>query len=145
AAAYGGAAVSATAATSATSAVAAGQEATAIGWALAGHATPWQVAVVVDGRQTVGSRIFFARSDVRATLHEESPAGWRIPLGTAGLTPGEHHVVVLAWASKNGEEHYLAERKLTVRTASVAGDEDLDDGFRTAAARIRAHQQGPGY
>jgi hypothetical protein len=124
----------------ATSAVTAGQEVVAAGWALAGHATPWQVAVLIDGRQTVASRTFFDRTDVRGTLHEASPAGWRIPLGTAGLALGEHKLAALAWASENGEPYYLAERQLTVRK-----DDDLDDGFRTAAARLRAHQQGPGY
>ena len=127
----------------ATSEVTAGQEVVAFGWALAGHATPWQVAVVIDGGQTVASRTFFDRPDVRETLHEASPAGWRIPLGTAGLAPGEHRLTAFAWASENGERYYLAERKLTVR--EPADDEDLDDGFRTAAARLRAHQQGPGY
>lgn len=122
----------------ATSAVTAGQEVVASGWALAGHATPRQVAVILDGGQTVASRTFFDRPDVRGTLHEASPAGWRIPLGTAGLAPGEHKLAAFAWASENGERYYLAERKLTVR-------EDLDEAFRTAAARLRAHQQGPGY
>jgi hypothetical protein len=131
----------------ATSAVTAGQEVVATGWALAGHATPWQVAVAIDGRQPVGSRTFLERTDIRGTLHEASPAGWRIPLGTAGLAPGEHRLSALAWASERGDVYYLAERKLTVRRASAAGaaDEDLDDAFRTAVARLRAHQQGPGY
>ncbi|HEX5717736.1 MAG TPA: hypothetical protein VF179_16375 [Thermoanaerobaculia bacterium] len=125
------------------SAVTAGQEVTAAGWALAGHATPWQVAVVIDGRQTVTSRTFFDRADVRTTLNEASPAGWRIPLDTAGLAPGEHRLTAFAWASENGERHYLGERKLTVR--EPAADEDLEEGFRTAAARLRERQQGPGY
>lgn len=130
----------------ATSAVTAGQEVVAIGWALAGHATPWQVAVAIDGRPAVGSRTFLDRTDIRDTLHEASPAGWRIPLGTAGLAPGEHKLAALAWASERGDVYYLGERKLTLRRAPAAGsDEDLDDGFRTAAARLRAHQQGPGY
>ncbi|HEV7518193.1 MAG TPA: hypothetical protein VGR07_17990, partial [Thermoanaerobaculia bacterium] len=129
----------------ATSAVTAGQEVVAAGWALAGHRTPWQVAVAIDGRQAGTSRTFFDRPDVRATLSEASPAGWRIPLGMAGLAPGEHKLAALAWASENGERYYLAERKLTVRRAPAAGGEDLDDSFRTAAARLRAHQQGPGY
>ncbi|HVR96191.1 MAG TPA: hypothetical protein VMW27_06235 [Thermoanaerobaculia bacterium] len=124
-----------------TSEVIAGEEVDAVGWALAGQATPWQVAVVIDGRQTVTSRTFFDRPDVRGTLHEASPAGWRIPLGPASLAPGEHRLTALAWASEKGEGHYLGERKLTV----LAVDEDLDDAFKTAAARIRAHQQGPGY
>jgi len=126
----------------AASSVTAGQEVVASGWALAGHATPRQVAVVIDGRRTAASQTFFDRPDVRGALREASPAGWRIPLSTAGLAPGEHHLALLAWASDNGQAYYLAERKLTVRTAPAA---DLDDGFRTAAARLRAHQQGPGY
>ena len=128
-----------------TSAVTAGQEVVAAGWALAGDATPWQVAVIIDGGQTVVSHTFFDRPDVRGTVHVASPAGWRIPLGTAGLAPGEHKLDAFAWGSENGEGYYLAERKLTVRTAPPAGDEDLNGGFRTAAARLRAHQQGPGY
>ncbi|HWM91670.1 MAG TPA: hypothetical protein VN493_12960 [Thermoanaerobaculia bacterium] len=127
----------------ATSEVTAGQEVVAFGWALAGHATPWQVAVVVDGGQTFAARTFYDRPDVRSTLSEASPAGWTIPLGTAGLAPGEHRLTAFAWTFENGERYYLAERKLTVR--EPAAGEDLDDGFRTAAARIRKHQQGPGY
>jgi hypothetical protein len=126
----------------ATSAVTAGQEVVAAGWALAGHATPWQVAVIIDGRRTVATHTFFDRPDVRGTLHEASPAGWRIPLSTAGLAPGEHKLDAFSWVSKKGEGTYLGERKLTVRRAA---DEDLDDAFRTAVARLRAHQQGPGY
>ncbi|HEX4964040.1 MAG TPA: hypothetical protein VF173_24655 [Thermoanaerobaculia bacterium] len=132
----------------ATSAITAGQEVVATGWALAGDATPQQVAVIIDGGQPVASRTFFDRPDVRGSLHEASPAGWRIPLGTAGLAPGEHHLTAFAWAYENGEGYYLAERKLTVRAAGEAEgalSEDLDDAFRTAAARLRAHQQGPGY
>ncbi len=126
------------------SAVTAGQKVVATGWALAGHATPWQVAVIIDSRQPVASRVFFDRPDVRGALREASPAGWRIPLDTAGLAPGEHDLTAFAWASEKGEGAYLEKRKLTVRTAPAAG-KDLDEGFRTAAARLRAHQQGPGY
>jgi len=132
----------------ATSAVTAGQEVVAGGWALAGDATPWQVAVIIDGGQAAASRAFFDRPDVRGALHEASPAGWRIPLATAGLTPGEHKLAAFAWASEKGEGYYLAERKLTVRTALAAegaAGVDLDAAFRTAAERLRAHQQGPGY
>jgi hypothetical protein len=120
-----------------------GQEVVAIGWALAGHASPWQVAVAVDGREMVASDIFFKRPDVRASLNEASPAGWRIPLDTAGLAPGEHQLAAFSWASEHGERSYLGKRQLTVRAADA--DLDLDLGFRTAAARIRAHQQEPGY
>ncbi len=131
----------------AVSSVTAGQEVVATGWALAGHATPWQVAVAIDGRQPVGSRAFVERTDIRDTLHEASPAGWRIPLGTAGLAPGEHRLSALAWVSERGDVYYLAERKLTVLRAPAPGaaTEDLGDAIRTAAARLRSHQQGPGY
>ncbi len=148
----------------ATSAVTAGQEIVAVGWALAGHATPTQVAVSFDGGQLVASRAFFERPDVRATLSEANPAGWRIPLGTSGLAPGEHHLTAFAWAAESGEGYYLGERKLAVRTASLAGGmappapsgreegkatpaeaEDLDHLAKAAAARVRDHQQEPGY
>jgi hypothetical protein len=131
----------------ATTAVTAGQEVVAAGWALAGHATPWQVAVAIDGRQPVASHTFLERTDLRGTLHEASPAGWRILLGTAGLASGEHKLDAFAWASESGDVYYLAERKLTVRRAPAAGaiTEDLDVAFRTAVERLRAHQQGPGY
>jgi hypothetical protein len=125
----------------AASAVTAGQKVVATGWALAGHATPWQVAVTVDGRPPVATHAFSERSDVRGALNEASPAGWRIPLSTAGLAPGDHHLTAFAWVSKKGDGYYLAERTLTVRPAK----QDLADAFKTAAARLRAHQQGPGY
>src|SRR6185312_5149733 len=117
----------------ATSAVTAGQEGVAAGWALAGHATPWQVAIAIDGRQPGASHTFSDRTDIRGTLHEASPAGWRIPFATAGLPPGEHKLAALAWASEKGDVYYLGERKLTVRRApAAASDEDLDAAFRTA-------------
>jgi hypothetical protein len=123
------------------SVVAAGQDVALAGWALADHGTPNRVAVVVDGRQPVVTRTFFDRRDVRETLGEESPAGWRIPLSTAGLAPGEHQLVAYVWALDRGEGHYLAERTLTVQPA----DSDLAAAFQTAAARVREHQQAPGY
>lgn len=116
-----------------------GQEVDALGWAVVGGATPWQVSVVVDGKQGVGTQTFFDRPDVREALGETSPAGWRIPLDTAGLAPGEHSLTAFAWASEKGERQYLGELALTVRELS------LEDGFRTAAARLRERQQGPGY
>jgi len=128
----------------AVSAVTAGQTIAVAGWALAGHATPWQVAVILDGRPPVASRAFFDRPDVRGVLREASPAGWRVKLDTAGLAPGEHDLTAFAWASEKGEGAYLERRKLAVRVEPGAGEE-LDAGFRTAAARLRAHQQGPGY
>jgi hypothetical protein len=122
----------------ATSTIAAGQEAFATGWALVGDQTPSQVAVNIDGGQSVASSVFFDRPDVRNTLHEASPAGWRIRLFTSGLAPGEHHLTALAWASPKGEGHYLDARTLTV-------SDDLHESFKKAAARLREHQQPEGY
>jgi hypothetical protein len=147
----------------ATSAVTAGEDAFVTGWALAGDATPARVAVTIDGRRTFASSTFFDRPDVRRTLHAASPAGWRMPIDTAGLAPGEHHLTVFAWAFWKGEEHYVDERKLIVRMAPVAGGvapprgvepraageasvpANLTEDFRTAAARIREHQQAQGH
>jgi hypothetical protein len=135
----------------ATSTITPGQEAFAAGWALAGDATPAQVVVTIDGRQTLASSTFFDRADVRHMLPEASPAGWRIPLDSAGLAPGEHHLTAFVWANGKGEGQYLEERTLTVRMGSVspqAGVEipaDLNEDFSKAAAQLRAHQQAQGY
>lgn len=147
----------------AASAVTAGQTIVAAGWALAGRATPSQVAVSIDGGPLVASRHFHDRPDVREALREPSAAGWRIPLGTAGLAPGAHGLAAFAWVSERGEGYYLGERTLTVRGESVSegaapstsggrskgkatrDDEDLKIFAKTAASRIRDHQQGPGY
>lgn len=129
------------------SSVFAGEPVAVAGWTLAGAATPWQVAVFVDGRPSSTSRTFFDRPDVRAALGEKSPAGWRVPLETAGLAPGEHSLTVLVWASENGEGRFLGERKLTVlrRPPPEAGGDDLEGATRTAVTRLREHQQEPGY
>ncbi|MFA6958422.1 MAG: hypothetical protein WC538_21355 [Thermoanaerobaculia bacterium] len=147
----------------ATSEVIAGEEAFAAGWALAGDATPVQVAVMIDDRRVVATSVFLDRPDVRGALHETSLAGWRIPLDTAGLAPGEHHLTAVAWASANGEPRYLAVRTLTVRSAPGAGvaaapagdgkrvaraldlPADLTEDFGKAASLLRAHQQPQGY
>jgi hypothetical protein len=127
----------------ATSAITAGEEAAATGWALAGHATPLQVAIIIDGHQMIGSRTFFNRADVRKMLGVASPAGWRVAFATTGLAAGEHHLTALVWASERGEGRYLAERTLTVRKPSE--NADLDAAFKKAAARLRKHQQPQGY
>jgi hypothetical protein len=106
-------------------AVTTGRKSVATGWALAGHATPFRVAILIDGRQTIYSHTF-----VRRTGGE----GWRIPFDTAGLAPGEHHLSAVGWASENSEARYLAERKLTVVTSPA----------ELAAARLREHQQADG-
>lgn len=127
-----------------TAIVSAGQDVALAGWALAGHATPRQVAVAVDGGPTVLTRTFFDRPDVRETLREENPAGWSIPLSTAGLAPGEHLLTAYVWALDGGQRHYLAERTVTIQAAPDAG-KNLDAAFEVAAARVREHQQTPGY
>jgi len=135
-------------------AVAAGQEVVATGWALADSATPPQVAVSVDGKRTFATSAFTERPDVWAALHERSPSGWRIPIDTTGLTPGEHTLSVLVWVAPHGHERYLTERRLTVTApgtiappsaAGEIGSGDLDESARQAAARIREHQQAAGY
>jgi hypothetical protein len=138
----------------ATTVVTAGQDAFVTGWALAGDATPSLVAVSIDGRQTIVSRVFFDRPDVRGTLHTASPAGWRIPLDTASLAPGMHRLTAFASALGKREGHYLEERTLTVRMPPSTGGvappaakppADLNEDFSKAAARLREHQQAPGY
>ncbi len=151
------------------SSLAAGQEIVAVGWALAGHATPKQVAVSVDGRRPVGSRAFYDRPDVRSALRESNPAGWRIPLDTSGLAAGKHRLSAFAWASEGGERYYLGEHEVTIQAAPVASGiaptaptapmapmapmapttpadaRDLAPLSKAAAVRIRDHQQEPGY
>ncbi len=137
------------------SAVIAGQEVVATGWALAGHASPWQVAINIDGGQPVAAHTFTDRPDVRAALHETSPSGWRMTIDTTGLTPGVHHLTVMVWAWEKGEASYLDARTLTIvapateaaaRTIrATTADKDLTENFTRAAARIREHQRAPGY
>ena len=124
-----------------------GQEIVASGWALAGQATPYQVAVVIDGKQTIASQTFADRPDVRGSVPQAGPSGWRIPIRTTDLAPGEHHLTAYVWASARGESYFLAQRTLTVQSAATADvvDPELRESFQTAAARIRTHQQAPGY
>ena len=147
-----------------TDVVTAGEELAATGWALAGRRTPSHVAVIIDDRQTFASNTFVDRPDVRETLHEVSRSGWRIPLSTAALTPGEHHLKALAWASPKGEGRFIGDQKLTVLAAPTSdggrlpaeaepgaskngqiADGNLAASARTAEARIREHQDGAGY
>jgi hypothetical protein len=137
-----------------TTVVTAGQQVVANGWALAGHATPWQVAVVIDGRPPGSTGTFFDRPDVRGTLHEPSPAGWHIPIDTTGMAPGEYSVTAFVWTSNRSEGYYLQDRKLTVQAGPAAAGGallpdaaagDLGENARKAAARIREHHQEQGY
>lgn len=139
----------------------AGQEIVAVGWALAGHATPAQVAVIMDGRP-FATATFFDRPDVRATLREASPAGWRVAIDTTGMAPGKHSLTAFVWTTAKGEGHYLQERTLTLRAApgaaagaspadasdasdaSDTAEVDLRESALEAVARIREHQQAEG-
>ena len=126
-----------------TDTIVAGQDAVATGWALAGRSTPMQVGITIDGVDTTAVRTFSDRADVRAALPGAGPAGWRIPLETADLAPGEHRLALYVWASDKGDAYFLTRRTLSVRAAQRAWDPDAS--FRTAVERIREHQQPPGY
>ena len=127
-----------------TATVTAGEEVVVTGWALAGRRTPVQLAVLVEGAQPVLTRTFADRPDVRAALPGAGPSGWRVRVDTAGLAPGEHQLSVRMWASDSGDPQLLVRRTLMVQPRP-ASDGDLEASFRTAAARVRAHQQEPGY
>ncbi|HVX65939.1 MAG TPA: hypothetical protein VHA11_05015 [Bryobacteraceae bacterium] len=136
----------------ATDTIVPGQDVVATGWALAGLATPVQVGITIDGLETTAVRTFTDRPDVRRAFPGAGLAGWRIPLKTSGLAPGKHRLSLYLWASEKGEAYFLTVRTLTVLGAQAPsagaaqpGGSDLDASFRTAAARIREHQQGPGY
>ena len=141
----------------ATDTIVAGQDVVATGWALAGQDTPLQVGITIDGRETTAVRTFYDRPDVRSAIPGAGLAGWRMPLKTAGLAPGKHRLSLSLWASEKGETYFLTRRTLTVKmppansgaTISTAiaqpADWDFDANVRTAAARIREHQQEPGY
>jgi hypothetical protein len=120
-----------------------GQNVVVKGWALAGRATPLQVAIAIDGQVTEASvaRTFFERADVHAAFPDSQPSGWAIPLETAGLALGEHRLSLYVWGSGNGEAYFLSQRTLTVE----ANNGDLGASAVTAAARIRQHQQPAGY
>jgi len=126
-----------------TDTVVAGEEMVVDGWALAGRRSPLQVAVAVDLAPPVLTRTFVDRPDVRAAVPGAGPAGWRVRVDTAGLAPGEHQVSVRMWTSDIGDTRLLARRTLVVEPRSADGD--LAASFRTAAARVGAHQQEPGY
>lgn len=125
-----------------------GDEVGAVGWTLSGDVTPAQVAISIDGEaRSVFTRSFFDRVDVRETLHEAKPAGWRIPINTTGLAPGEHTLTAFAWVSERGERRFVGERKLTLTStgAATTAPAELEASATTAVARLHGHQQGGGY
>ena len=116
----------------------AGDEVDAVGWTLSGNAAPWQMAISIDGE----TRSIFTRSFVEA-----SPAGWRIPIDTTGLAPGEHTLTAFAWVCERCERRFIGERKLILTQAPAikAVAADLEENARKAGARLREHQQPAGY
>jgi hypothetical protein len=126
-----------------TAAIPIGQNVEVKGWTLVGRDTPLQVAIAIDGQVSEAGvvRTFFDRPDVRGVYPGTEPAGWSVPLHTASLDPGPHQLSLYAWGSAKGQSYFLARRTLTVE----AKDGDLEAGALAAAARIRAHQQAPGY
>ena len=136
----------------------AGQEIVAEGWALAGGHTPHEIVFLLDGRWAGGTTSFFARPDVERALGEESPAGWRFPLPTDGLTPGKHVLGGFVRAYEVGELHLLGERAFVVGAngpqGSAAGaapaatglaNYDLARSARDAAAAVAVLQQPRGF
>ncbi|MEO7271804.1 MAG: hypothetical protein ABI211_07320, partial [Vicinamibacterales bacterium] len=133
-----------------TDTVVAGQDVVVTGWALAGRATPMQVGIVVDGRDTTAVRAFSDRPDIRSALPGAGAAGWRIAINTTGLAPGDHRLSLFMWASPNGDSYFLTRRTLTVQAPPAASvpapaSWEFDASAKTAAARIREHQQEAGY
>jgi hypothetical protein len=125
-----------------------GDQVDAVGWALSGDATPGQVAISIDGEtRSVFTRSFFDRPNIRGRPHEASPAGWRIPIDTTGLAPGEHTLTAFAWISERGERRFVGERKLTLTPAGTVtpNTAELEASASTAVARLRGHQEGGGY
>ena len=123
------------------------------GWALVGERSPWQVAVTVDGRTVGSTSRFFTRPDVVRALGSTSPAGWDVPIQTAGLAAGEHQLRVLARACPAGPPLLVAERRVAIpgpRTAppsapGTAGPPGLAASARRAGALLAHSQQPAGY
>jgi hypothetical protein len=136
-----------------TDSIAVGQDVVAKGWALAGRRTPLQVGISIDGLGMSAARVFSDRPDVRRLVPGAGAAGWQMPLKTADLAPGVHRLALFVWASDKGDAYFIGRRTLTVEATGAVDDGSpalsvdwtLDAGMRTAAERIRAHQQPEGY
>jgi hypothetical protein len=127
-------------------AIKAGDDIDAVGWASAGEATPFQVAIRVDDQERLfTTHNFFDRDDIRATQHVKKAGGWRIAVNTNGLPPGEHRLTAFAWVSESGERRFLGERYITLKPAVPAVTGDLEASARTAIERLHEHQQAAGY
>lgn len=133
-----------------------GAPAMLVGWAVIGDASPWQVALSVDGAAPIATSDFVSRTDVRQGLGIATPSGWRIPFDTTRLTPGEHLLSVLVWSADDDTPRLLDTR--TVRsvgsvgaafTESPGGDAavptDLQSNASVAVTRVQTHQHASGY
>jgi len=98
-----------------------GQELLVAGWALAGDRAPWRVVVLMDGEPAGATWSFLGRPDIASTLHEASPSGWRIVIGTGALAPGQHLLTAAAQTSDYGEVHVLGRRRILARAAAPRG------------------------
>lgn len=113
-----------------TSNVDAGQYVIASGSAEAGGKAPFQVGVMVDGKNPVAS----------------SPSlTWRIPIGAGDLTPGEHKLTALAWISARGEGRYLGDRKLVVREIRGTFDAILSEQRKVSVVNAGDHAVAAGW
>ncbi len=91
------------------------------GWALADDSSPGAVLITVDDNPLAVTTAFFDRSDVKAALHETSPAGWRAVIRSDNIRPGEHVLWASARVAESGEFRPIAQRRLTVRAKADAG------------------------
>jgi hypothetical protein len=122
------------------------------GWALIGGRSPWEVAVILDGRTAGSTSHFFTRPDVVRALASTSPAGWSISIRTNDLAPGEHQLQVVARSCAAGEPLLVAERRIVTseRRPAAPPAPGIVDGAgpasaRRAAALLALDQQPPGY
>jgi hypothetical protein len=126
------------------------------GWALAGCRSPAALEVTLDGQPRGVTTTFFDRPDVRAAMHEASPAGWRLDLRTAGVSPGAHVLAAAVRLRGSAMALPVARREITMvarRTEpaethsprSLAQDPDLGAAAQDAAALLRSHQQPAGF
>lgn len=118
-----------------------------LGWALTNNHSPSDVAVLIDGRPSAGTRDFFARADVEKTLGQSSPAGWRVTVPVDQLAPGEHLLAALVRATEGGEPRLLKQTLLTIAQDSEAFEHvtDLPSAARRARQMLASRQQANGY
>ena len=95
-----------------TSVVTAGQQVSLAGWALAEHATPYQVEVVVGGERTVDTVNFLtvrrARDAARREFRRVAPFRFLRGSRTWRLRAGAY-----VWAVDGGDRHFLLSARLT--------------------------------